>query len=57
MELIALFYQIDMMSMADHVFMDVETPRICSECSLEKEFIDYDTKDILRMNDKILIMT
>ena len=29
----------NMMSMADPITIDVETPRIYSECSLEKEFI------------------
>ena len=33
------------MSMADHVPIDVETPRIDSGCSLEKEFIE-----LIRMN-------
>ena len=34
-----------MMSMADHVTIAVETPRIDSGCSLEKEF-----NELIRMN-------
>ena len=39
-ERIALFDLTHMMSMADPVTISVETPRIDSECSLEKEFIE-----------------
>ena len=39
-ERIALFYLTHMMTMADPVAIGVETPRIDSGCSLEKEFIE-----------------
>ena len=38
LERITLFDSTDMMSMDDPVAIDVETPRIDSECSLGKEF-------------------
>ena len=44
-ERIALSDLTHMMSMADHVAIDVETPRIDSGCSLEKEFTE-----LIRMN-------
>ena len=37
---IALFDLTHVMSMIDHVAIDVETPRIDSGCSLEKEFTE-----------------
>ena len=40
LERITLLNSIHMMSMADHVAIGVETPRIDSGCSLEKEFIE-----------------
>ena len=42
---ISLSNLIHMMSMADHVAIGVETLRIDSECSLEKEF-----SELIRMN-------
>ena len=44
-ERIALSDMTHMMSMADHVAIGVETPRIDSGCSLEKEFTE-----LIRMN-------
>ena len=38
MKRIPLSNPIHMMSMVDHVYIGVETLRIDSECSLEKEF-------------------
>ena len=57
-----------MMSMTNIVAIDVETLRIDGGCFLEKEFtvnqVDYvyspltrDTKDILWIDDRVLIMT
>ena len=42
---IALSNLTHMMSMVDHVAIDVETPSIDSGCSLEKEFTE-----LIRMN-------
>ena len=39
-ERISLFDLTHMMSVADHVAIGVETPRIDSGCSLEKEFTE-----------------
>ena len=36
----SIIYLIDMMSMIDLVAINVETPRIVSDCFLEKEFIE-----------------
>ena len=86
LERIALSNPTRMMSMTDPIAIGVETLRIDSECSLEKEFTElirmnpwivlyltinqvdlchgcvcgpltWDTKDILWMDDRILIMT
>ena len=85
-ERITLSNPTHMMSMADPIAIGVETLRINSGCSLEKEFIElirmnpwmilyltinqvnsyhgcvygsltWDTKDILWMDDRVLIMT
>ena len=40
-ERIALSDLTHMMSMADHVAIGVETPKIDSGCSLEKEFTEF----------------
>ena len=40
LERIALFNPTHMMSMADHIAIGVETLKIDSGCSLEKEFIE-----------------
>ena len=48
---IVLFDPTHMMSMADHVAIGVETLRIDSECSLEKEFIE-----LIHKNPRIVII-
>ena len=40
-ERITLYDLTHMMCMADHMAINVETPRIDSGCSLEKEFIKF----------------
>ena len=50
LEIIVLSDLTHMMSIADPVTIDVETPRIDSGCSLEKEFTE-----LISMNAKLLI--
>ena len=49
-ERITLIVLAHMMSMADHVAIGVETPRIDSGCSLEKEFTE-----LIRMNPLMVL--
>ena len=49
-KIIALYDLTPMMSMADLISIDVDTPKIDSGCSLEKEFTE-----LIHMNPKIVL--